>query len=373
MEKVEITIIGAGVVGLSVASHLSESGKNVVLLEKYDSFGQECSSRNSEVIHASIYYPPGFLKGKLCLEGNELMYDYCSKNKIPHSNTKKLIIAVTDKEVDQLPVLLETAKNNGAKGVRIINKNEIAKIEPNVKAKSAIYCPTSGIVDSHRLMQYYEANAIHHGTDILYKNEVVGIERKTDSYKLTVSDDEGKHYEFETDIMINCAGLGSGHISELAGIDINKFDYRIHYAKGMYFRVTKQLERYPKMLIYPLPPEDNMVGIHTVPDLYGGMRLGPYDVPVDKIEYSVDESLRGYFYNFVRNYLPFLKPEDIQPDMAGIHPKTQKPGEPMQDFVIRHEIDKGLPNFINLVGIESPGLTSSPAIGRYVTKMVNEL
>lgn len=373
MEKVNITIIGAGVVGLSIASHLAEAGFNAVLLERHDSFGNECSSRNSEVIHASIYYPQNSLKGQLCLRGNELMYEYCEKHKISHANIKKLIVAVTDEEAEKLPQLLERAKNNGAKGVRIIDKAEIEKIEPNVTAKAAIYCPTSGIVDSHKLMQFFEANAVNHGADILYKSEVTAIEHMTDTYKIEVKDFENNFYDFGTEILINCAGLGSGKISEMLGIDIDKFRYRIGYSKGIYFRVTKQLEKYPKMLIYPVPNKDGSVGIHTTPDLYGGMRLGPHDFWVDKIDYSVDATYKDFFFESVKGYLPFIKMEDFQPDTSGIHPKIQRPGEPMQDFVIRHEVDKKLPNFINLVGIESPGLTSSPAIGQLVTKMVKEL
>ena len=373
MGKIEITVIGAGVVGLSVASHLAESGKNVLVLEKHGSFGQECSSRNSEVIHASIYYPQNSLKGRLCLEGNKLMYEYCSKNKIPHENIQKLIVAINNEQVERLPSLLEKAKNNGAEKVRIVGQKEIAQIEPNVTAKAAIYCPTSGIVDSHRLMQFFEANAINYGADILYDNEVTDIKRLTDSYKITATDDENNYYNFQTEILINCAGLGSGRVAALAGIDVDKYKYRLGFTKGMYFRVIKQLEKYPKMLIYPVPNIDGSVGIHTTPDLYGGMRLGPYDIWVDKVEYSVDESLKEFFYNSVKGFLPFIQFDDIQPDIAGVHPKIQRRGETMMDFVIRHEIDKGLPGFINLVGIESPGLTSSPAIGKLVTEMVNNL
>jgi L-2-hydroxyglutarate oxidase LhgO len=373
MDKIEITIIGAGVVGLSIASHLAESGRNVLLIEKHESFGRECSGRNSEVIHASIYYPPESLKGRLCLEGNELMYSLCSKFNIPHSNIGKLIVACNKEEDEKLPALLETAKNNGAKGVRIINQKEINKIEPNVFATSAIHCPSSGIVDSHKLMQFFEANAINHKADVLYHHEVIAIEKKTNSYKITVKDDDNNVSDFDTEILINCAGLGSGHISELAGIDIDKFNYRINYAKGIYFRVNKQLEKYPKMLIYPVPPAHARVGIHTTPDLYGGMRLGPHDFWVEKIDYSVDDSKHEFFLDSVKSFLPFIDFNDFYPDSSGIHPKIQKPGEPMQDFVIRHEADKGLEGFINLVGIESPGLTSSPAIGKYVLNLVNNL
>jgi len=212
-----------------------------------------------------------------------------------------------DEQVEKLPALLETAKNNGAKDVRIIEQKEIEKIEPKVFAKAAIYCPTSGIVDSHLLMQYFEANAINHDAVILYRNKVVGIERKNDCYKVIVADDEENHYDFETDVLINCAGLGSGHICELAGIDIDKHRYRIAFSKGIYFRVQKQLGKYPNMLIYPVPNVDGSVGIHTTPDLYGGMRLGPHDYWVDKIDYSLDEAQREHFYNSVKGFLPFIE------------------------------------------------------------------
>ncbi len=373
MEKVELTIIGAGVVGLAIASALSDSGRNVVLLEKHESFGQETSSRNSEVIHASIYYPQNFLKGKLCLQGNEMIYDICNKNNIPYMNYGKLIVATNNEEIDKLPAVLNTAKNNGAKGVRIIGENEIHKLEPNVNAKEAIYCPSSGVVDSHKLMQYFETNSINNGADILYGNEVVAIERLANSYKLDIKTLDGQTYSFETEILINAAGLNSGKISKLAGIDIDKYHYRINYKKGIYFRVHNGLERFPKMLIYPVPFSEGSVGVHTCPDLYGGMRIGPHDFWVDNIDYSVDESWREFIFDSVKSFLPFLKKEELMPDTAGIHPKIQKPDEDMQDFVIRNESDKGLPNFINLVGIESPGLTSSPAIAQYVKNIVDDL
>lgn len=373
MEKVELTIIGAGVVGLAIASAIAESGKNVVLLEKHNSFGQETSSRNSEVVHASIYYPQDFLKGKLCLQGNEMIYEICKKNKIPVMNNGKLIVATNDKEIEKLPSVLDTAQKNGAKSVRIINEYEINKLEPNVKAKAAIYCPSSGVVDSHKLMQYFESNAINNGADILYSNKVVAIERKSDSYKLSIEVVDGQKYDFETEILINAAGLNSGKISELIGIDISKYNYKINYNKGIYFRVHSGLDRFPKMLIYPVPFDDGHVGVHTCPDLHGGMRIGPHDYWVDEINYSVDESFQKFMYDSVKKFLPFLKQEELKPDTSGIHPKIQMQGESMQDFVIRNEADKGFANFINLVGIESPGLTSSPAIAQYVKKIVDKL
>jgi L-2-hydroxyglutarate oxidase LhgO len=370
MEQTDISIIGAGVVGLAVAQAISKKYKNVLLIEKHSSFGQETSSRSSEVIHASIYYPKESLKGKLCLEGNEMMYDICKKNSIPHLNSGKLIVAVNDQEAGRLPALLETAKNNGAKGVRIISGEEVSQLEPNVFAKAAILCPTSGYVDSHRLMQYFEAAAINQGTTVVYNLEVIDIVKVNGSYKVRVLDKNFDSYTFNSKILINCAGLESGHISELAGIDIDKFNYRINYHKGIYFRAIHQLEKFPKMLIYPVPKVSGRVGIHTTPDMGGGMRLGPEFFYSDTVDYSVDETYHQYFYDFARRFLPFLKIEDLQPEGAGIMASVQKPGEPMADFVIRHEADKDLKGFINLVGIESPGLTASPAIGKYVNDII---
>jgi L-2-hydroxyglutarate oxidase LhgO len=373
VEQADVTIIGAGVVGLSVASCVANGSRNVALIERHASFGQETSSRNSEVIHASIYYQQNSLKGRFCLEGNALMYELCERYAIPHRRTGKLIVAVNEEEEAQLPQLLETARNNGAKGVRIISAEEVRTHEPNVSARAAILCPTSGIVDSHNLMRYYERSALEKGAAIVYNTEVKAIEKTNEAYVLQVTDTAGREYDFRTRVLINCAGLESGNLSAMLGIDIDTAGYRITYCKGMYFRVSGNISQFPKMLIYPVPPWPGFVGIHTTPDLGGGMRLGPYDVWVDRMDYTVDESLREFFYRSTVSFLPFLKMEQINPDIAGMHPKIQKEGEPMKDFIVRHEADRGLENFINLVGIESPGLTSSPAIGKYVAAMVEAI
>jgi L-2-hydroxyglutarate oxidase LhgO len=301
------------------------------------------------------------------------MYELCERHAIPHRRTGKLIVAVNDHEEAKLPQLLETARNNGAKGVRIISAEEISKYEPNVSARAAILCPTSGIVDSHNLMRYYERSALERGAAIVYNTEVKAVEKTNGAYVLRVIDTAGREYDFWTRVLINCAGLESGNVSAMLGIDIDAAGYRITCCKGMYFRVSGSISRFPTMLIYPVPPWPGFVGIHTTPDLGGGMRLGPYDVWVDQMDYKVDESLREFFYRSTVLFLPFLKMDQINPDIAGMHPKVQKEGEPMKDFIVRHEVDRGLENFINLVGIESPGLTSSPAIGRYVAALVEEI
>lgn len=373
MDRVEVVVIGAGVVGLSVAASLAEAGREVLLIEQHTSFGQESSSRNSEVIHASIYYPPDSLKGQLCLEGNERLYDLCEKHDIPCARTGKLIVAWTEELESQLPDLLATAQGNGAKGVRIVDREEIHSLDPLVEARAALWCPTSGVVDSHRLMVHFRAVALSGGAQEVYGAEVVGLEQLSAGWKVAVREASGEIAAVESSVVVNCAGLGAGRVAQMAGIDPDEARYRIHYRKGVYFRVMRGLERLPKRLIYPVPPQDATVGIHTCPDLAGGMRLGPWDAWSETLDYSVDPGLRGHFFESVRDFLPGLREEDLEADMAGFQAKRYGPGEESRDFVIRHEADRGLDGLVNLIGIESPGLTSSPAIGPTVARMVEEI
>jgi L-2-hydroxyglutarate oxidase LhgO len=295
MEKFNVTIIGAGVVGLAIAYKLSQNYDNILLIEKNDSFGRETSSRSSEVIHASIYYPANSLKGRLCLRGNEMMYHICKENNIPYINSGKLVVASNESEVKLLPLQLKTAQDNGAVGVRIIDESEIKRIEPKVNAKAAMFCPTSGTVDSESLMRYFESESLANDVIILYNNEVTAIRKIRDNYEIVIKDKDSEELTISSEIVINSAGLHSDRIAEMAGIDIDKEGYRIFFHKGIYFRVFKKLEMYPKTLIYPVPPEAGSVGIHTTPDLAGGMRLGPHFYWSNEIDYSVDDYYHKLF------------------------------------------------------------------------------
>jgi L-2-hydroxyglutarate oxidase LhgO len=370
MDRVDMVIIGAGVVGLSVAAHAARQNRSALLVERHGSFGRETSSRSSEVIHAGIYYPPGSLKARLCAEGNRLMYEICGRHGIPHKNTGKLVVAVTDEEASRLPGLLAAALASGAKGVQIIDGEAAGRLDPRVSCVAALHCPTSGIVDSHALMQHFRAVALERGVAEAYGVEVRTLDRRHDGYLVGVKEPTGEGFEVEARVVVNCAGLGSGEVSAMAGMDIDEAHYRIFFRKGVYFRVTRGLDRMPSMLVYPLPPADATVGIHTCPDLAGGTRLGPRDEWSDRVEYSVDESLGDHFYEACKPFLPSLRRDHLQPDTAGIQAKRFGPGEPSRDFVITDEADHGLPGFINLVGIESPGLTASPAIGKMVAGLV---
>jgi L-2-hydroxyglutarate oxidase LhgO len=372
MDRVDVAIVGAGVVGLSIAAHVARPDRSVLLVERHESFGREASSRNSEVIHASIYYPPDSLKGTLCRRGNELMYALCRRHDIPHRNMGKLVVAVTEEEAASLPALLEVARGNGAAGVRLVDGGEARRLDPNVRCVGAMHCPSSGVVDSHALMQHFRAVALNAGAAEAYGVTLRSLERVADGFRLGVEERTGTRFEFEARAVVNAAGMGAGEVAALAGIDQDEAHYRIHYRKGMYFRVMRGIDKLPSMLVYPVPPQDATVGIHTCPDLAGGMRLGPHDTWVDSVDYTVPEDLGDLFFEAVKPFLPSLDRGDIQADMAGIQSKRFGPGEPSRDFVIRDEADRGLPGLIDLIGIESPGLTSSPAIGEMVSGLVED-
>ena len=368
-----ITIIGAGVIGLAVAAQVTGKGRDVYILEKNETFGQETSSRNSETIHAGIYYPEGSLKAETCVAGNALLYELCQQHGIGHKKTGKLIVATKNEEVEKLEALLHQGKGNGVDDLTMLSKSKIGELEPNVEAIAAILSPSSGIIDCHALMRLFISRAKEKGAEIVYRSKVVGIERLSDGYEVAVENSSGS-FTFKTEIIINCAGLHSDRIAQLAGIDTDQAGYKLRYCKGEYFGVSKHKSRMVDRLIYPAPePSTGGMGIHTVLDVEGRMRLGPNARYVDEIDYKVDESQQGVFYDSVRQFLPFIEYDDLAPEMAGIRPKLQGLGESFRDFVIRHEEDKGLPGFINLIGIESPGLTSAPAIAKYVEGMVNEI
>jgi L-2-hydroxyglutarate oxidase LhgO len=373
VERADVVVIGAGVVGLSVAACASRDGRSLLLLERHDSFGRETSSRSSEVIHASIYYPPGSLKARLCAEGNERMYALCREHGIPHRNTGKLVVACTAGEEARLTRLLDDALASGARDVRILSREEIVRLEPRVEARAALHCPTSGIVDSHSLMRHFLKAAQFAGAEPVFGVEVVGLRQEPGGWAVDVRERSGEGYAVSARVVVNCAGLEAGNVAALAGIDQDAARYRIRYRKGVYFRVTRGLERLPRMLIYPVPPMDATVGIHTVPDLGGGMRLGPHDAWAEAIDYTVAPELRDRFFQACAPFLPTLRPEDLAPDTAGIQAKRYGPGEPSRDFLIRHEADRGMFGLVNLIGIESPGLTSSPAIGPMVAGMIDEI
>jgi len=370
MEHIDITIIGAGVIGLAMASEAGRLGKNVLLLEKNESWGQETSSRNSEVIHAGIYYKPGSLKAISCLEGRKMLYKICEDNNIPCRRTGKIIVAVDHDECDILMNLNVNAAKNGVK-TKFLDKKGIRKMEPSVTGQAALYSPETGIVDSHALMEYFFKKSKDQGVDVVYKAEVAGIEWDGSRYIVKI-DNQGEKVHVSSKVVINCAGHNADKIASLCGIDIEKEGYQQCYTKGNYFRVSDKFMNVTQHLVYPVPLKTTL-GIHTVLDLRGGVRLGPDDEEVKKIDYNVTESKKKAFYEFITKFLPDIEEDWLSPDTAGVRAQLRHPtSEDFRDFIISYEDSKGFPGLFNLIGIESPGLTSSPYIAKHVARIIDK-
>ena len=369
MEEVDITIIGAGVIGLAIAAELSEKYKNIVVLERHNSFGQETSSRNSEVIHAGIYYPYGSLKARLCVEGAEYLYEICDEYSIPHRKTGKLIVAIDQSELMPLEDLFKRGNTNGVKDLALLEKSNVNKIEPNTNAIAAIYSPNTGIIDSHSLMKHFFNMAEGKGVLFAFRSEVGSLDKVKDGFIIGIKQE---NYKFRSKIVVNCAGLSADYIAGLAGIDVDKSGYRIKPCKGSYFAYTKPSP--VKTLIYPVPHKELIgLGVHATLDLGGRLRFGPDAEYVEFIDYRVDINKRDVFYEGALKIILGLEKNAFIPDMAGIRSKLQGPGEGTKDFVITSEIEKGLPGLINLIGIESPGLTASPAIAKIIRDIISEI
>jgi L-2-hydroxyglutarate oxidase LhgO len=374
MEKTDILIIGAGVVGLAIARELSGHGKEVVLVEKNSSFGQETSSRNSEVIHGGMYYPAGTLKAKLCVEGRNMLYDLCKNNNIPHKKTGKLIVATEKDEIPFLENILSLGRMNGVSGLTMLDEKELMRLEPHISAITALYSPETGIIDSHRLMQFFLDSAKDKGVIPAFSSEVTVIEKKSEGYKVLIRNNN-ESMDLQARIVINSAGLDADKIAAMAGMDIDQCKYRLYYCKGQYFRIKSNKARLVNGLVYPVPkPKSGGLGIHATVDLNGEVRLGPDDMylPENIKDYSTNESKKNYFYVSARKFMPFLEESDLFADTTGIRPKLQPKGGDFRDFVIREESDQRLPGFIDLIGIESPGLTASLAIARLVGNLAEK-
>lgn len=372
MFDADIAIIGAGVVGLAIAERLSQNNSQVFVLEKHDSFGQETSSRNSEVIHAGIYYAKDSLRAKLCVEGKQLLYAFCDRYELPYNKSGKLIVATREEEVEKLIDIEQKAINNGVDDLVWMSQQEVKNMEPHIFAIKALFSPSTGVIDSHWYLKRLESNAINNGVQFAYGSEVIGIKKIDQGYKVDVKELDGQVFAFTTKKIINAAGLGSFHVANMVGITDK--DLQINFCKGEYFRIQPPKHKLVKTLVYPVPSKDAL-GIHVTIDMGGGVKLGPDVTYLDQNEYDykVSPEKRTVFFNSTKRFLPFLEEEDLIPEMAGIRAKIQTKDGPPRDFYIREESDRGLSGFVNLIGLESPGLTASLAIGKYVESLLNQI
>jgi L-2-hydroxyglutarate oxidase LhgO len=361
-EQVDAVVVGAGVVGLAVARALALAGREVLVLEAADAFGTQTSARNSEVIHAGIYYPQGSLKSRLCVQGKELLYAYCAERGIAHQRCGKLIVATSAAQVDELRAIQRRAAANGVPDLRLLTHEEAQALEPQLACHAALLSPSTGIVDSHGLMLSLLGDAENAGAVLAVHSEVKRLAAQSGNtpgaIKVIVGDE---HVELLARTVVNAAGLQAPLLAaRTQGLDARHVP-TAHYAKGNYFTLAGRAPF--KRLIYPVP-EPGGLGVHLTLDLGGQARFGPDVQWVDNADdYQVDPARADAFCAEVRRYWPGLPGGALQPGYAGIRPKIGGPGEPAADFLIQGPRQHGVPGLVNLFGIESPGLTSCLAIG----------
>jgi L-2-hydroxyglutarate oxidase LhgO len=359
MESLDAVVIGAGVVGLAVARALAMAGREVVILEAEDAIGTHTSSRNSEVIHAGIYYPKNSLKARSCVTGKELLYEYCVAHGVPHQRCGKLIVAADKNQLCELETIQKKAHANGVSDVVWMSREQALALEPELACVAALYSPSTGIIDSHALMLAYLGDAEDHGAMLALKSSFETALFKNDGFILHVAGAD----PIKTRVVVNSAGLKAPSVARLIEGYEKERAPRELYAKGNYYSLAR---RSPfSRLVYPVP-EPGGLGVHVTLDLAGQARFGPDVEWVERIDYDVDPKRAERFYAAIRRYWPGLPDGALLPGYAGIRPKTAGPGEPPSDFVVQGPRAHGVPGLVNLFGIESPGLTSSLALAGMV-------
>ncbi len=364
MEVVDCIVVGAGVVGLAVARALAQAGREVLVIEAADGIGTETSSRNSEVIHAGIYYPAGSLMARFCVAGRRALYAYCDDKHVPYANCGKLIVATNAQEDGKLADIRRRAAINGVDDMRTLTRAEAVALEPNLRCTSALLSPSTGIIDSHSYMVALQGDAENAGAMMVFRSPVQGGRVENGQIELQVGGEEPMR--LACNLLVNSSGLHAPNLARtIAGMPAERIP-TAYYARGNYFSISG---RSPfSRLIYPVPVPGGL-GVHLSIDLGGQARFGPDVEWIDEIDYSVDPARADSFYDAVRTYWPDLKDGALQPGYSGIRPKITPQGAPAQDFVIQGPQTHGVPGLINLFGIESPGLTASLAIADHVLEV----
>ena len=368
MEKADCVVVGAGVIGLAVARALALAGREVLVLEAHDCIGSEISSRNSEVIHAGIYYAAGSLKAKFCVQGRKKLYNYCEERQVPINRCGKLIIATDEQQQSELQVILKKARNNGVDDMIYLDRKEAQLREPLVKCVSALWSPSTGLIDSHSYMLALQADLENAGGIIVFNTRVTAGSGANPSPQLEVQGSDST-MRISANTVVNCAGLGADKLAHaIDGIKLETLPV-YSYAKGNYFTYAGKSPF--TSLIYPVPSEHGL-GVHVTHDLAGNLRFGPDVEWIDEIDYAVDPRRSEVFYKAIRCYWPDLEDNSLMPAYAGIRPKINGPGLPAADFTIQDESEHGVAGLINLFGIESPGLTSSLELADQVAEKVKK-
>lgn len=365
-ERIECAVIGAGVVGLAIARRLAMNGREVVILEAESAFGTHTSSRNSEVIHAGIYYPTGSLKAKVCVAGRKALYRYCAEHDVHHRRIGKVIVACDDTELATLKKYKAQAETNGVDDLQMLTGDELAAMEPEVRCVAGFLSPSTGIIDSHGLMLAYLGDAEGHGAALALASPVVGGRVEAGGIVLDVGGAEPM--SLQCSMVVNSAGLNAQAVSRsISGLRSDTIP-PTHYAIGHYYTLSAPAPF--RRLVYPVARQD-WLGVHVTLDLGGQVKFGPDFEWIDRVDYRFDERREAAFYKAIRRYYPGLRDGTLQPGYTGIRPKIHGPADPAPDFLIQGRNAHGIPGLINLYGIESPGLTSSLAIADHVAAMLD--
>ncbi|HJV74250.1 MAG TPA: NAD(P)/FAD-dependent oxidoreductase [Noviherbaspirillum sp.] len=368
MDKLDCVVIGAGVVGLAVARALALGGREVFVIEKHAAIGMETSSRNSEVIHAGLYYPTGSLKAGLCVDGRDMLYAYCNERGIAHKRCGKLVIATSDAQLDKLSTIHAQAHANGCTEVARLSAEEVKELEPALSCIAALSSPNTGIIDTHAYMLALQADAENAHALFAFDSKVIGGCATRDGILLRVRSGGNTETELISRTVINCGGLWAPHNVQLIdGLDRSGMP-KPYFAKGNYYSLGGKSPF--SRLIYPVP-EDGGLGVHLTLDLGGQARFGP-DVEWlsnagTDIDYTVDPGRAEKFYREIRAYWPGLPDAALQPAYAGVRPKISGPNSAAADFLISSH---GNAHYLGLYGIESPGLTASLALAKHVAGLV---
>ena len=361
-------VIGAGVVGLAIAKEICLNNKEVLVLEKEGKVGQITSSRNSGVIHAGMYYQSNSLKAKFCVEGNQLLYAYAKKFNIPFINTKKIIVANDESQMDDVLEIKNQAELNGVEKLEILDEKQVNEAEPLIKSFGGLLVPSTGIIDQHSLMQSYLGEFENNGGMISYNSNVKKISIVNNKFEIEVTDNENNQTIISCDYLINAAGIFASDVANIIdGLD-KEYVPNTYLAKGNYFSLNKKLPI--SHLIYPVP-EKISLGIHLTLEIDHSIKFGPDAEWVDDpYDYSVNENLKYKFIQSINKYLPDITEDMLSPAYAGLRPITSKEDRVKRDFTISTIENHQIKNLINLYGIESPGLTSSLEIAKYMTDRV---
>jgi len=361
METVDLTIVGAGVIGLAIAARVAPKVDNLLIIEAASQIGAGISARSSEVIHAGIYYPEDWLKTRLCVQGARLLYAHCERFGIPHRRCGKLIVACTDDQTEKLNALHSQGLANGIDELTYLDKTGLAEF-PELSGTAALFSPSTGIIDSHQYMLSLLGIAEDAGANLALNTRLQSATPTGNGFDICTRSGHDD-YTLHTRFLINAAGLGAQQFAtNITGMPDNLIP-QLYLCKGCYFSCNQTMGC--PHLVYPLPDQTGL-GIHATLDLAGNLRFGPDSEYIDAVDYQIQQHRSENFYQSVRRYFPALKKSSLQPAYSGIRPRIQAPGEPPEDFVIQNQNEHGLTGLIQLFGIESPGLTASLAIADFV-------